>query len=60
MNAEQLVYGIGVNLEHIHFLLLNLLESIPEDDGAAWAVLTSFRTVMMEAKDQWARVTGEE
>ncbi|MGO9018133.1 MAG: hypothetical protein ACLQVJ_07245 [Syntrophobacteraceae bacterium] len=60
MNANQLKYGIGTNLEYLHFLLLGLLESIPEDDGATWAALTSFRAVMMEAEDQWARVTGEE
>lgn len=60
MNTQQLIYGIGTNLEHIHFLVLGLLESIPENDGATWAALTAFRAVMMEAEDQWARVIGEE
>ena len=60
MNAEQIKYGIGTNLEYIHFLIIALLESIREDDGATWADLTNFRAVMMEAEDQWARVTGEE
>ncbi len=60
MNVEQLTYGIGTNLEYIHFLVLGLLESIPSEDGATWAALTSFRVVMMEAEDQWAKVIGKE
>ena len=60
MNANQLKYGIGRNLESINFLLIALLESLPEDDGATWAAVTNFRAVMMEAYDRWARVTGEE
>ena len=60
MDTRQLMNGIGRKLLSIDFLLDDLFEVIPENDGWTWTALVPFRVAVREAMDRWAVVIGEE